>query len=213
MLKISYLKTGVSRKRVLSEVAAAKAENPNYRVIDIGGDAIGWSAPIVDMVVDINSEPSEKSMKFDICKVSEWDRLLELVARDGLYDYAICTHTLEDVYNPFTALEFLPKIARAGIITMPSVITELSRIESKSYLGFIHHRWIFDKQGDEMLVVPKLSMLETLVEDTIKQDLDRDEICYEWEGSIEYRHFMNNFLGPNNHVVINEYAKFVTARI
>ena len=213
MLKISYLKTGVSRKKVLSEVAAAKAENPNYRVIDIGGDAIGWSAPIVDMVVDINSEPSEKSMKFDICKVSEWDRLLELVARDGLYDYAICTHTLEDVYNPFTALEFLPKIARAGIITMPSVITELSRIESKSYLGFIHHRWIFDKEGDEMLVVPKLSMLETLVEDTIKQDLDRDEICYEWEGSIEYRHFMNNFLGPNNRVVINEYAKFVTARI
>jgi hypothetical protein len=213
MLKISYLKTGVSRKRVLSEVAAAKAENPNYRVIDIGGDAIGWSAPIVDMVVDINSEPSDKTMKFDICKVSEWDRLLERVARDGLYDYAICTHTLEDVYNPFTALELLPKIARAGIITMPSFITELSRIESKSYLGFIHHRWIFDKEGDEMLVVPKLSMLETLVEDTIKQDLDRDEICYEWEGSIEYCHFMNNFLGPHNYAVINEYTKFVTDRI
>lgn len=213
MLKISYLKTGISREKVLSNVAAAKAENPAYRVIDIGGNAIGWSAPIVDMIVDINSEPSEKSMKFDICKISEWDRLLELVARDGLYDYAICTHTLEDVYNPFTALELLPKIARAGIITMPSVITELSRIESKSYLGFIHHRWIFDKEGNEMLVVPKLSMLETLVENAITQDLNRDEICYEWEGSIEYRHFMNNFLGPNNRVVINEYAKFVTARI
>lgn len=213
MLKISYLKTGVSRKRVLSEVTAIKKENPAYRVIDIGGDAIGWSAPIVDMVVDINSEPSDKTMKFDICKVSEWDRLLERVARDGLYDYAICTHTLEDVYNPFTALELLPKIARAGIITMPSFITELSRIESKSYLGFIHHRWIFDKEGDEMLVVPKLSMLETLVEDTIKQDLDQDEICYEWEGSIEYCHFMNNFLGPHNYAVINEYTKFVTDRI
>jgi hypothetical protein len=213
MLKISYLKTGVSREKVLSNVTAAKAENPAYRVIDIGGNAIGWSAPVVDMVVDINSEPSEKSMKFDICKISEWDRLLEIVARDGLYDYAICTHTLEDVYNPFTALELLPKIARAGIITMPSVITELSRIESESYLGFIHHRWIFDKEGDEMLVVPKLSMLETLVENTIKQDLNRDEICYEWKGSIEYRHFMNNFLGPHNYAVINEYTKFVTDRI
>jgi hypothetical protein len=213
MLKISYLRTGVSRTQVLTNVAAAKKENPAYRVVDIGGNAIGWSAPIVDMVVDINSEPSDKSMKFDICKVDQWNQLLEIVARDGLYDYAICTHTLEDVYNPFTALELLPKIARAGIITMPSMITELSRIESKSYLGFIHHRWIFDQEGDEMLVVPKLSMLETLVENTITQDLDKDEICYEWEGSIKYRHFMNNFLGPHNHAVINEYSKFITDRI
>lgn len=213
MLKISYLRSGVSREKVLSEVTAIKKENPAYRVIDIGGDAIGWSAPIVDMVVDINSQPSDKTMKFDICKDSEWDQLLERVARDGLYDYAICTHTLEDVYNPFTALELLPKIARAGIITMPSVTTELSRIERESYLGFIHHRWIFDKEGDQMLVVPKLSMLETLVENNIKQDLDRDEICYEWNGSIEYCHFMNNFLGPNNYAVINEYTKFITDRI
>jgi hypothetical protein len=34
MLKISYLKTGVSREKVLSNVTAAKAENPAYRVIE-----------------------------------------------------------------------------------------------------------------------------------------------------------------------------------
>ena len=213
MLTVSYGRAGASRTRVLEDIGAKKLANPGYRVIDIGGNAIGWSAPIVDMVVDINSDPSDRSIKFDICRASEWDQLLEIVARDGKYDYAICTHTLEDVYNPFTALDLLPKIAKAGIITMPSISTELSRIENMDYIGFIHHRWIFDKEDNHVIALPKLSFLEALVKNTVQQDLDTDEICYDWEDTITYKYFMNNFLGPNPPAVIDEYTKFITARI
>ena len=212
MLTISYKHFGGVRSMVLDQVGAAKAANSNYRVVDIGGQAIGWSAPIVDMVIDINAANTDKTLGFDICKQDDWQAILDIVARDGLYDYAICTHTLEDVYDPFIALDMLPKIAQAGVISMPGVSTELSRHESQDYLGFIHHRWVFDQVDGKMLVVPKVTLLESLVKNRVVHNPSKDEICYEWSGSIEYCHFMNNFLGPSPAAVLGEYDKFITDR-
>ena len=99
----------------------------------------------------------------DICKQDAWLSLLELVEREGKFDYAICTHTLEDVYSPVVALEMMPRIAKAGIISMPSLWAELNHVESTQWLGFMHHRWIFDfdKEGN-MLLLPKLGFLSSL---------------------------------------------------
>jgi len=202
-----------SRQRVLNQVGQWKQENPNFRVIDVGGNSAGWSAPIADMIVDINSKNTDKSISLDICRLNEWSKLIDDVNINGKYDYAICTHTLEDVYNPFSTLECLPKISNAGIISMPSITTELSRLENADWLGFIHHRWIFDQQDGVMVVMPKISFLEKLLGNGVNRNIDRDEIVYDWQGSIDYKIFMNNYLGPNVATVIREYKQFITERI
>jgi len=209
MLTINYGKTADSRHQILSDLRAIRAENPKYRVIDIGGAVNGWTAPVVDLVVDVNAKDTNSSWKLDICKQESWDKIIKFTESQGQYDYAICTHTLEDIYNPFTVLDMLPKIARAGIITMPSIRAELSRPESATWIGYIHHRWIFDQRDTEMLVIPKLEMLGALVWNAVKYIPATEEIIFRWRDSIPYSIFMNNYLGPDSATVVEEYRKII----
>lgn len=207
-MKISYGTTLDSRNMILQKITYEKSKN-TFKVIDIGGEAIGWSSAITDMLVDKNTIDSVSSIQLDVCSHHEWQKLLDHVADTGLYDYAICTHTLEDLYNPFLSLDFLPKIAKAGIITMPSIRTELSHVENSNWIGFIHHRWIFDVVDNTMLVVPKLEFLSSLVGDSIKVDYDNFDIRYEWTDAIDYKIFMDNYLGPSAPVVIQKYRQLI----
>lgn len=213
-MNISYGKQEDFRLQLLATLEQTKSENTAFRVIDVGGVAGGgWSSSVADMVVDINAEDTDTSLSIDICREQEWNKLLSIVATQGQYDYAICAHTLEDVYNPFTALDMLPRIAKAGVITMPCFKVELSRIENSDWLGYIHHRWIYDQEDGEMLVIPKVSFLESLVKDTVTPDPNQYEIRYEWSETIPYQIFMNNYLGPHIYAVIDEYTKLITSRI
>ena len=205
-INIRYGRTAHTHLRVLSNVRREKKLNPQYRVVDIGGVAGGsWTKDVADLTVDINSP----TLPIDICKREEWDVLLDDVQKNGRYDYAICTHTLEDIYNPFTTLDLLPLVAKAGIITMPSIRSELSRVESASWLGYIHHRWIFSQRDGMMLVIPKLSMLERLVGNSVQFDKEQEEVIYEWTGTVPYKIFMNNYLGPDAMTVINEFKSVI----
>ncbi|CQR74803.1 hypothetical protein SOV_08270 [Sporomusa ovata DSM 2662] len=208
MLKINYGTTQDTRSYVLNTVASKK-QTQEYRVIDIGGVAgEGWTTPIADMVIDILAANTNHSLSLDICNYESWRSLEEIVQANGRYDYAICTHTLEDLYDPFIALQKLPKIAKQGIITMPSIRSELSNVESQYWVGYIHHRWLFDKLGDQMLIVPKLNALELLC-DKGRFPASQEEICYEWSEDIPYKMFMDNYLGPNVDVVIENYDRLL----
>ena len=205
-MNITFGTVLASRNSILQQFT----ENNNFKIIDIGGVAGGgWSSPIVNMIIDKNTFDSETSLQVDICVYTEWDKVLNHVHQNGKYDYAICTHTLEDVYNPFTALEMLPKIAKAGIITMPSLRTELSKVENNNWLGYIHHRWMFDIINNKMLIIPKLELLSKLVGNNIKFEPMQEEIRYEWENTIPYEIFMDNYLGPSADVVINSYTNLI----
>jgi hypothetical protein len=206
-MKISKGSISDSRDYVLNLIKTEKEKNSNYRVIDIGGVVNGWTRSFADFVVDINSVNSDTSLSIDICIESHWDLLFEVVKKQGKFDYCICTHTLEDLYNPFSALKFIPQIANKGIITMPDASTELSRIENSGWLGYIHHRWIFDSIDEKMLIVPKLNFLESIVKESFQKN--PTEIRYEWENEIPFDVFMNNYLGPNVKTVINEYTTLI----
>ena len=195
------------RNYIVNSILDKKSKNPNYKVIDIGGGVTGWARPYTDFLVDINTESTNNSISIDICQESDWSQLFELVEHNGKFYYCICTHTLEDIYNPIVALQNIPKIAKSGIITMPSARTELSHIESSSWLGFIHHRWIYDVDGDNMLVIPKLNFLDSIVTNPFASDLL--EIRYEWDTNIPYKIFMNNYLGPDVTTVINTYQELI----
>jgi len=206
-MKISNGAIEYGRNYITNSILGKKNKNPNYRVIDIGGGVTGWARPFTDMLIDIHVGSDTKSMSFDICQDSEWDKLFDLVEKEGKFDYCICTHTLEDIYNPIVALKNMPKVAKAGIITMPCARTELSYIESNSWLGFIHHRWIYDTVDGSMLVIPKLNFLDSVV--TTPFDPILSEIRYEWETVIPYKIFMNNYLGPDVNTVINSYKELI----
>ena len=200
-----------TRQRVIDHITHMKSLDSNYRVIDIGGVAGGsWSSSYIDMCIDINAADTATSMSIDICDYTQWSRLLSYVESHGKFDYCICTHTLEDVYNPITALQLMPLIAQAGIITAPSIAVELSRHEG-NYLGYIHHRWILaeDIGSNGILLVPKLSVLESLIKLNFPYYEDQGEIVFEWADSIPYCMFMNNYLGPSKNEVITAYRELI----
>jgi hypothetical protein len=145
-MKITYGTIADSRSSITQNIINQKQIDRNFSVIDIGGIALNgktdfsgthsWSREVTDFVVDINA-PADRTdcLPMDICDYKQWKKLEKIVEQRGMFDYAICTHTLEDVYNPIIVLEKLPSIARAGIITVPSARTELSSVENVSWLG------------------------------------------------------------------------------
>lgn len=208
MLKISFTNSDASRAQLLAFLADQKRLDPSFRVIDVGGAATSWSAPVADCVVDLNAEDGAHTISADICTVAGWEKVLAAAERMGGFSYAICTHTLEDLYNPFLSLEYLPRLARQGIITMPSIEAELSNIENLNWKGNVHHRWIFHQKGEKMHLIPKLGVLESLV-DYVQYRHETSEVRYDWEGDIPHSVFMDNYLGPNVRTVTAAYRDFV----
>lgn len=210
-MKVTYRNIVKGRSKITAFCEAQKALG-SFRVIDVGGCVNGWSRNIADTIVDIQaSRPQD--YKVNISNEDEWREILQDVEKNGKYDYCICTHTIEDISNPQLVLRMLPRIAKAGIITMPSVAAELSRLETHEWLGFIHHRHIFDVQDDVVVVAPKLNFLESLVGQGYKPERSADnpigEIAIEWSDNIPFRMIMDDYLGPGIEHVIKDYTKFI----
>ena len=204
-LMIKYQPAGTGAQIALAHIQHMRQLNPNYSVIDIGGHREGWSKQVANLIVDIQSPASETTIPLDICMPWAWDQLQALVEiRGEKFDYAICTHTLEDIYDPIITLRRLSWIAHKGIITMPSLRTELSHVENASWLGYIHHRWIFDQVDQKMLVMPKLPFLEARYHNQIQFLPECFEISYEWHKQIPFVILSDNYF-PSAEAIINMY--------
>jgi len=204
-MDISYGEVIQGRHAIAEYIISRKSTN-RFTVIDVGGAATGWSVHIADAFVDINPTP-KLHFKVDICRHDSWNIILDYVNQHGKFDYSICTHTLEDIYNPYLVLDNLPRISRAGIISMPSVHTELNYIENTNWLGFAHHRYLFGHKNNTMIIAPKLPILERLSNRATLHEVE--EIRFHWTHSIPYSMLMNNYLGPNTTTVIDNYENFI----
>ena len=208
MIKCSYTNTSKSHNEIIEYVNFKKLENPAFRVIDIGGGVNGWTKDIADLVVDINVDDSAKTLQADICNENDYEKILAYVRVNGLFDYCICTHTLEDLYNPFPALKSMPKFARAGVITMPSMTDELSPVQNLAWNGYFHHRWMYEYLDGSIYIIPKIYGIEAFISSRMSRKKG-SEIKYEWEQSIPYTIFMNNYLGPDILTVTGELKKLI----
>lgn len=205
MISVYYGEVLEGRQLIADYIFKRKRQN-SFSVIDVGGSATGWSLPVVDCFVDINRCDTDK-MQFnvDITKESSW---LHLIANlPHKFDFCICTHTLEDIHNPYLVLDYLPKIAREGMISMPSVKTELSHIESENWLGFFHHRYLFGHNQGKIAIAPKLPIVEKLQKRPKSSSVE--EIRFHWKDTVEYEVFMNNYLGPTTDAVLQQYESFI----
>jgi hypothetical protein len=127
---------------------------PSALVLDVGG----WAEtdPRADWVIDIGpfetrnwyrtlgaeARGSERVTastwaQRDVCDPEPWP------FPDGMFDFVLCTQTLEDLRDPIRVCREMARVGRAGYLETPSAATELTRgIESPLWCGWKHHRWL-----------------------------------------------------------------------
>jgi hypothetical protein len=193
--------TMYNRRTLINRISLIKKENPNFTVIDVGGSISGWSTPVVDAIVDINTPEVPTDIRVfavNINKQDDWKVVLDYVEQNGKFSYVICSHTLEDIANPTLTMDMLPRIANAGYIAVPSKYHELSFIEGQ-YRGYIHHRWIYDFRDGKFIGFPKLSFIEyeTDLHRIADNSPARGELYFSWEGTFSYEIVNNDYMGPS----------------
>ena len=198
------------RTDIINYILSNKKNNPNYKVIDVGGSYGGWSTPYVDAIVDFNNITLNNInniifFKIDITNPNDYEEILSYIKINGKFDFCICTHTLEDIMNPIFVCEQIEKISNEGYISFPSKYRELSRIEG-NYRGYIHHRWIFNPKDDYILSFPKINYIEDNKFDKIADNsINLFDLSFYWKNKINIKYLNNNFLGPSVGHVIEYY--------
>lgn len=131
---------------------------PEDRVLDVGG----WARPFAraDWVLDLEPYETRGLYGCDVASRAEerftaetWTRL-DLCATtpwpfaDHAFDFAICSHTLEDVRDPVRVCEELQRVARAGYVEVPSRTEEQCPEIQGPWVGWGHHHWLCDVDPD-----------------------------------------------------------------
>lgn len=124
---------------------------PGDLVLDVGGGA----RPFVraDWVLDLlpyqargalgwdGERPQERFgsqtwVQRDICDRAPWP------FADRQFDFAVCSHTLEDVRDPVWVAAELQRVAAAGYVEVPSLREELTYGIQGPWVGWGHHHWL-----------------------------------------------------------------------
>ena len=133
----------------------------NALVLDVGGGASPF--PRADWVVDAvpyegrgtgsdgNAHTAlgvtqryapETWVQVDLCARNPWP------FSDKAFDFAVCSHLLEDVRDPIWVCSELRRVSKAGYIETPSRFVEQSTgVEHPRHAGFYHHRWLVEVES------------------------------------------------------------------
>lgn len=189
-------------------------------VLDVGG----WAKPFprADWVVDLM--PYETRGAYGAVAEGE-ERFTErtwisrdICARepfpfeDDQFDFAICSHTLEDIRDPIWVCEELSRIAKAGYVEVPSRMDEQCLGVHGPWVGWSHHRWLSDVNGTEISFVLKPGVLQgeksfQFPRGTLRDLRPEERVeCFFWEGSFKASERM--FYEPADlHDYLREYVE------
>ncbi len=145
-------------QRLLAEISATEL------VVDVGGGASPF--PRANHVIDAlpfesggsgSDGNAHQALEYKPKYTRDTWRQLDLCDHkpwpfdDKFFDFAICSHLLEDVRDPIWVCHELCRIAKAGYVEVPSRVVEQSLgVESPCHAGFYHHRWLINKNGDAL---------------------------------------------------------------
>jgi SAM-dependent methyltransferase len=132
-------------------------------VLDVGG----WAAtdPRADWVIDIgpwetrgyyhthlgDKPVSTARVTGDTWIVRDISDSAPWPFEDQMFDYVICSHTLEDVRDPVHACREIARVGRAGYVETPGAAIELTRgVESPLWCGWHHHRWLVSRDANQL---------------------------------------------------------------
>ena len=139
------------RANVRRYIETQRAQNPAFRILEVGAAANPQYDDLVDTYMDLFPVRSRKpTITGDINLPAVWDAIAE-----ESWDFVLCSHMLEDIRDPLFVLRQLTRHARGGFIAVPNKHTELSMVESWFYVGYAHHRWIFTVQHGVLLILAK----------------------------------------------------------
>lgn len=171
------------------------------KLIDIGGST-SFADGYLDAIADAQ-QPAAKAKYNFVGNLNDhklWLSIHAHVEQFGKWDYAICTHTLEDIINPSFVCEQIEQIAKAGLIIEPSKYRELSRF-SGLFRGFLHHRWIFDIVDGVFTGFPKINYIEDKRFDDVHLLLpDKEELIIEWTDKINLKTIDDYPYRDDNHI-------------
>lgn len=147
-----------ARRRILAEL------DDDAVVLDIGG----WADPLAraDWVIDLmpyetrglyeregwiapRAEPPER-FSADTWIVRDLCDREPYPFADGAVDFVVCGHTLEDVRDPLFVCSEMQRIGKAGYIEVPSRLEEQAWGVAGEFVGWPHHRWLIDLDGDRL---------------------------------------------------------------
>jgi hypothetical protein len=142
---------------------------PDDLVLDVGG----WAEPFArsDWVIDLlpyatrglYGQPADpRAERFtaatwvvrDVCAREPWP------FADDQFAFAVCSHTLEDVRDPVWVCAELQRVARAGYVEIPSRLEEQAFGVQGPWVGWSHHRWLIDVEGDAIAFTHKSQLLD-----------------------------------------------------
>jgi methyltransferase family protein len=185
----------------------ASAERIHQRLTDsdVVLDVGGWAKPFAraDWVLDLmpyetrglygdsNPEAERFSAKTwierDMCAREPWP------FAENQIDFAICSHTLEDVRDPVWVCSELTRVARAGYIEVPSRLEEQAWGIGGPWVGWSHHHWLVDVGPNSIEFVLKPHVLHGRPSYYFKggvgrvlTDAERVQSLF-WEGDFESR--------------------------
>ena len=185
-------------------------KNSKYqRVLDIGYSANNWSSQFVTHIIDINPVKTDKICFFgDINSTEVWNQVEKDVKLNGMFDFCIISHVLEDIINPVYVSKMINKFCLAGFIALRSKFIESTRNIENKYRGFIHHRYIFDIQNNKLIGYPKLNFIEydTRFDLLEKQYTEYNcELQIYWLAQFELSIINDNYMGPDLISVLQYY--------
>lgn len=160
-----------------------EARNPTL-VIDIGGNDT-FRLPVANHVVGWDGD-----VKLDLSTD-------DLPYADDSVDYVFCRHTIEDLADPTHLLSEIQRVAKAGYLETPSVLTEVSRgVDAAGcHCGYSHHRWMCYSENGSFTCLAKYPCVEYLDRcvniPKIEDNYEDRNFCYEFEGKLRYRVIQN----------------------
>lgn len=183
-----------SARRILAQLG------PDDLVLDVGG----WAQPFAraDWVLDLMPHETRGIYGYDRAAVDERFTADTWVQRDicdrepwpwpdGHFDFAICSHTLEDVRDPVWACSELSRVARAGYVEVPSRLEEQALGVHGPWAGWSHHHWLCDVADGGLEVVLKPPMVHFRESDHFPAGFhatlnpEQRVQCLWWEGEVE----------------------------
>jgi hypothetical protein len=123
----------------------------------------------------------------DICDREPWPY------ENGQFEFAICSHTLEDLRDPLWVCGELNRVAHAGYIEVPSRLEEQCWGVAGEFVGWSHHHWLIDVAPQRLEFVFKPHVLHSdpayyLPREvgSVLTDEERVQSLF-WEGPFSYR--------------------------
>lgn len=181
--------------------------------IDVGASIYYWSYPECRFSVDIFPINKDNNTHFTVNleNPETYKSVLDYVAQYGKFDFSICSHTLEDVFNPIDVIKFLQQISNEGFIAVPSKYNEFTNLYNNLWMGNAHHKQILDVIDDTIVIFPKYPFIEKL--DRSKELLKYNkgvELAIFWKNEIPYRIFGNGvpFIGDDA-LIYNYYKELI----